>query len=69
MLSGSLIAFFSFLLPYQLGHCAPTEYTVHIGTQATIVGHEYDNPAGRFFAGIRYAQPMSSTNRFMVRFL
>uniref|UniRef100_A0A914VTP0 Carboxylic ester hydrolase n=1 Tax=Plectus sambesii TaxID=2011161 RepID=A0A914VTP0_9BILA len=51
------------LLP-QLGDCAATPYTVNIGSQATIVGYEYDSPASRQFLGIPYAQSISERNRF-----
>ena len=53
------------LLP-QLGDCAATPYTVNIGSQATIVGYEYDSPASRQFLGIPYAQSISERNRFTV---
>ncbi len=67
MLSRSWTALFVFALALDVGFCATTkEYTVNIGTQATIVGYEYDYPPGRLFAGIPYAQSMAATNRFMV---
>jgi hypothetical protein len=70
MLSSDWTAFFVFAALFGIGLCAhTTEYTVHIGTQANIVGYEYDNLPGRSFFGIPYAQPMTGTNRFMVSLL
>jgi hypothetical protein len=68
MRSSCLTAVFVFGVVLNVAHCeVPKEYTVHVGNQATITGYEYsgDHPA-LFFAGIPYAQPMTSTNRFMV---
>jgi hypothetical protein len=61
----TLLAVGLFLL--DVSYCATTSYTVHIGTQATITGFEYDAPPGRAFYGIPYAQPLTNRNRFMVR--
>ena len=66
MQSSIWTALLVFALVINVDFCATTEYTVHIGTQATTVGNEYDNPKGRLFAGIPYAQSMAGTNRFMV---
>jgi hypothetical protein len=66
MLSSSWTALFVCGVLLGFGFCAQKEYTVNIGTQATIIGYEYDSPPGRLFAGIPYAQPMTNTNRFMV---
>jgi hypothetical protein len=66
MQSSSWTALLVSALVLDVGFCATKEYTVHIGTQATIVGTEYDSPKGRLFAGIPYAQSMAGTNRFMV---
>ena len=69
MLSRNWIALFVCGVLLGFGFCATKEYTVNIGTQATVIGYEYDSPPGRLFAGIPYAQLMTSTNRFMVRLL